>query len=157
MPQVHEELCATSSRAGLLHILTALRLPCDCGNGWWCPDLSLQFQDHHEFSSRTICPVFSPKCMFPSELRGARGSVGEAFEAGSVVGVDEIGHEGIALGGGGEAVFAAIGRAGQGAGQGFDDAAVEGFDHAVSLGMAGLGQPMGDAVTAADRVQGMPP
>ena len=84
-----------------------------------------------------------------------RGEVAEAFEAGSIVVVDEAGEEGVALGMAFELILAGVagGRL-----PGVDDlgeTSVEAFDQAVGLRGVGPGQAMVDAVAGADDIEGM--
>src|SRR5215469_16296604 len=79
--------------------------------------------------------------------------VSEAFEASSIVVVDELGDEGVAIGmidegspGTAALVFAA---------NGFCDPAVEAFDQAVGLRVVGPGQAMFDAVLPAELIKGV--
>src|ERR1700753_4117937 len=86
--------------------------------------------------------------------QGLHGSlVAEAFEAGSIVVVDELGDEGIAIGvvdedapGTATLLFSA---------DGLGDAPVEAFDHAIGLRVVGLGQTVFDAALLAELVKGV--
>nr|WP_194461722.1 hypothetical protein [Bradyrhizobium sp. CCBAU 53421] len=79
--------------------------------------------------------------------------VAEAFEAGSVVVVDELAEEGVPIGvvdegaAGAAALFFAT--------YGFGDAPVEAFDEAVGLRVVGLGQAMLDAALLAELIKGV--
>ena len=79
--------------------------------------------------------------------------VAEAFEAGSIVVVDELAEEGVALSMTNEG--AASAAAFFLSADGFGDPPIEAFDHAVRLRMVGLGQPMFDAALLAEAVKGM--
>ena len=76
-----------------------------------------------------------------------RRLIAEAFEAGSIVVVDELGDEGVPIGmvGEGPPRAAALVLAADG----FGDAAVEAFDQAVGLRVVGPGQAMVDAALTA--------
>jgi len=82
-----------------------------------------------------------------------RRLVAEAFEAGSIVVVDELAEEGIPIGMVGEcaagtaAFFLAT--------HGFGDAAIEALDQAIGLRVVGLCQAMVDAVPLAEPIKGM--
>jgi hypothetical protein len=82
-----------------------------------------------------------------------RSLVAEAFEARSIVVVHELGDEGVAIGmvdegaPGTAALFFAA--------NGFGDAPVEAFDHAVGLRVVGPGQAVFDAVLLAEPIKGM--
>jgi hypothetical protein len=81
-------------------------------------------------------------------------AVSEAFEAGSIVVVDEAEEEGVALGVGCEQT---IGAAALGlAGDGFDDTAVEAFDQAVGLRVEGFCEAVLDLVLGTEAIEGMP-
>jgi hypothetical protein len=77
----------------------------------------------------------------------------EAFQAGSIVVVDELVEEGVAIGVAGEG--AASTAAFVLATDGFGDAPVEAFDQAVGLRMIRLGQAMFDTVLLAESIKGM--
>ena len=82
-------------------------------------------------------------------------SVCEASEPCSIVGVDEVDEVFLPIGGGCEAIFAAICSAGWRLGDGCCQPPVEAFDHAVGLGMEGLGQSMIDTPLSAELIEGM--
>ena len=81
------------------------------------------------------------------------GLVAEAFEAGSIVVVDELVEEGVAIGviNEGTASAAALFLPADG----FGDAPIEAFDHTVGLRMVGPGEPMFDAARLAEAVKRM--
>src|SRR5262245_26280577 len=86
-----------------------------------------------------------------------RGDVSEAFEACSIVVVDDALEEGVSLGVAGELVLAAVALGGGVLVEGFGEAAVEAFDEAVGLRMEGFGQAVRDGVIGAGAVEGMLP
>ncbi|MGY4224698.1 hypothetical protein ACVMIH_002059 [Bradyrhizobium sp. USDA 4503] len=79
--------------------------------------------------------------------------VAEAFEAGPIVVVDELGDEGVAVG----VVDKGTARAAPFvfAADGFGDAPVEAFDEAVGLRVVGLGQAMLDCALLAEPIKGV--
>ncbi len=77
----------------------------------------------------------------------------EASQSGAIIIVDEAVDEGVSLFVGVEAVSAGVYAVGGVAGEGFGDAAVETFDHAVGLWMVRPGQLVGDVVRGADAVE----
>jgi hypothetical protein len=82
-----------------------------------------------------------------------RRLVAEAFQAGSIIVVDELAEEGVAIGVAGEG--AASAAAFVLATDGFGDAPVEAFDQAVGLRMIRPGQTMFDAALLAVSIKGM--
>jgi hypothetical protein len=79
--------------------------------------------------------------------------VSKAFDAGSIVVVDELAEEAVAIG------MVDEGAAGAAtfflAADGFGDASIEALDQAIGLRVVRPGQPMGDAVLLAEPVKGM--
>ena len=81
------------------------------------------------------------------------GFVGEAFEAGSIVVVDELGDEGVAIGvvdegtPGAAPLFLAA--------DGLSNAAIEAFDHAVGLRVIRPGEAVIDAAQLAELIKGV--
>ena len=95
-------------------------------------------------------------CSVPGDWQGLdRSLVAEAFQAGSIIVVDELAEEGVAIGVAGEG--AASAAAFVLATDGFGDAAVEAFDQAVGLRMIGPGQTMVDAALLAETSKGWLP
>src|SRR5215208_497917 len=82
-----------------------------------------------------------------------RRLVAEAFQAGSIIVVDELAEEGVAIGVAGEG--AASAAAFVLATDSFGDAPVEALDQAVGLRMIRLGQAMFDAALLAEAIKGM--
>ena len=82
-----------------------------------------------------------------------RRLVAEAFQAGSIIVVDELAEEGVAIGVAGEG--AASAAAFVLATDGFGNAPIEAFDHAVGLRMIRLGQAMLDTALLAEAIKRM--
>src|SRR5215208_3411567 len=82
-----------------------------------------------------------------------RRLVAEAFQAGSIIVVDELAEEGVAIGVASEG--AASAAAFVLAADGFGDAPVEAFDQTVGLRMIRLGQTVFDAALLAEAIKGM--
>src|SRR5262245_38462223 len=79
--------------------------------------------------------------------------VAEAFEAGSIVIVDELVEEGVAIGMTNEGAASAATLFLPA--DSFGDPPIEAFDHTVGLRMVGFGQPMFDAALLAETVEGV--